>query len=389
MEKTRIGIIGCGVISEVYMNNIRRFYGRIRVVSCADRIREKAEALAASYDIGKVCTVEELLADPQIDIVLNLTIPQAHYEINQKAVTAGKHVYCEKPLALTVREAEELRRLAKEKGVRIGCAPDTFLGAGLQTCRRLIDEGWIGKPVGATANMMNHGTETWHRSPDFYYQPGGGPLFDMGPYYITALVSLLGPVEKAGCFSTKGFEQRRIYSMPRRGESIRVEVPTHYAGILRFRSGAVANINLSFDAWLSNLPKLEIYGTEGTIVVPDPNRFDGEVKLIRREALLDAVEAAPGDEAAGLLSRPEMWEKYRVMPSLYRQPDGNMRGIGLLDMICAIENQRPARAGAELAGHVLEVMECLSREDAVSAVASSCERPAPMPAGLEIGELDE
>lgn len=387
MERLKIGLIGCGTISNVYLKNMKKYYPKLKVTACADISQERAEYTAAQYEIEKACTVEELLCDEDVDLVLNLTIPKAHYELNKKALLSGKHVYCEKPMALTSAEAEELLEIARSNKRMLGCAPDSFLGSALQTCRKLIDEGWIGRPVGGTANMMSHGVETWHASPDFYYQNGGGPMMDMGPYYITALVSLLGPVAETGCFMTKGFEKRKIYSKPRRGEYIDVEVPTHYAGILKFQNQAVVNINMSFDAWLSNLPKLEIYGTQGTLIVPDPNQFSGKIQLVRCEELIDEVDGLENSEAAGRLSRPEMWDKYREIPPVYRQPDKNMRGIGLLDMAYAIENQRENRANGELALHVTEVLEALQTEGTVT-IKSSCRRPEPVPVGLDVGELD-
>lgn len=388
MKKLNVGLIGCGVISNIYLTNINKYYKKLQVTACADISEEKAKQTASRYGIKKVCTVEELLKDESVDIVLNLTIPKVHYELNKRAILSGKHIYCEKPLALTSSEAKELVDLASQRKVMLGCAPDSFLGSALQTCRKLIDDGWIGRPVSATANMMNHGTETWHASPDFFYQHGGGPMMDMGPYYITALVSLLGPVAQTSCFMTKGFEKRRIYSKPRRGEYIDVEVPTHYAGILKFQNGAVANINMSFDTWLSNLPKLEIYGTEGTLVVPDPNQFSGKIKLIRGEDLIDEIDGLENSEATGRLSRPEMWEKFREIPHVYRQPDKNMRGIGLVDMAYAIEHNRENRAGAKLACHVTEVLEGLQTEGMSVIMQTGCERPDPVPVGLDVGEMD-
>ncbi len=388
MKQTTIGVIGCGVIAQVYAANIHRFYQKLQLAACTDMAMEKAQAFAEKFDIPKVCTTEELLQDPGIDIILNLTIPAVHYEINKAAILCGKHVFCEKPLSLRMADAKELVLLAEQNHVMLGCAPDTFLGAALQTCRRLIDEGWIGTPIAATANMMNHGTETWHPAPDFYYKAGGGPMWDMGPYYVTALVSLFGPVAQTCCFSRKGTPEREIYSLPRRGEQIPVEIETHYSGVLRFQNGVIANMNMSFDAWLSNLPKLEIYGTDGTLIIPDPNHFSGEVKLLRKEGLIDEIDGLSNKEATGRLSRPEMWEKFKVMPSLYRQPDKNMRGIGLLDMAFAIENRRKNRASAALACHVTEVLESMNGNGGITELTTSCERPAPLPIGQDVGALD-
>lgn len=390
MKQTRIGIIGCGVISNAYLNNISKYFHKLKVVACADLFPEKAKDTAARYQIPEVCSAEEILAAKDIDIILNLTIPASHYEVNKRALSAGKHVYCEKPLALKTEEVEELQALAAEKGLLIGCAPDTFLGSALQTCRKLIDDGWIGKPVAATANMISHGTETWHPSPDFYYKKGAGPMMDMGPYYITALVSLLGPVVSTGCFTSKAFEERMIYSKPRQGEKIKVEVPTQYSGIMRFEQGTVANINMSFDIWLSNLPKLEIYGTEGTLVVPDPNHFSGDVKVIRSESLIDEIDGLENSEAMGKLSRPEMWNKFKSIPHVFRQPDSNMRGLGLADMASAIEHGRIPRANGELAAHVTEVLLSFDPDgdEGIRHIRSTCTRPVPMRAGALVGDFE-
>lgn len=377
MEKTKIGLIGCGVISKIYLENIRKFFQQMEVIACADMNREKAEQTAKEFGIVEVCEVTDILEHPKVEIILNLTIPQVHYELNKKAILNGKHAYCEKPLALSMKEARELVDLADEKRVKIGCAPDSFLGSALQTCRKLIDEGEIGTPVGATANMMNHGVETWHPSPDFFYQSGGGPMWDMGPYYITAFVSLLGAIKETGNFSGKGFTQRKIYSKPRRGEVIPVDISTYYAGILKFENGVIANINMSFDVWLSNLPKMEIYGTDGTLVIPDPNHFGGSIRLIRGEALIDEIEGLENHQAVGRLSRPQMWEKSREIPHVFQQPHDNMRGIGLADMADAIRHNRNSRVDARLACHVTEVLESLSENGVIKQLQTRCERPEP------------
>ena len=390
MKEIRVGIIGCGVISNAYLNNINKYFHQIKVVACADLFPEKAKETASKYHIPDTYSVDEILAAKDVDIILNLTIPASHYDINKRALSAGKNVYCEKPLALNMEEVEELQDLASEKGLLIGCAPDTFLGSALQTCRKLIDDGWIGKPVAATANMVSHGTETWHPSPEFYYKKGAGPMMDMGPYYITALVSLLGPVTSTGCFSSRAFTERTIYSKPHHGEKIAVEVPTQYCGILRFEQGAIANINMSFDIWLSNLPKLEIYGTEGTMVLPDPNHFSGDIKVIRSESLIDEIDGLENNEAMGKLSRPEMWNKFKSIPHVFRQPDSNMRGLGLADMAAAIANGRIPRANGELSGHVTEVLLSFdySAGEGIRHMKSTCNRPVPMRVGGFVGDFD-
>ncbi|HXI17430.1 MAG TPA: Gfo/Idh/MocA family oxidoreductase, partial [Chloroflexota bacterium] len=257
-DKVKVGIIGCGVISGIYLKNLPAFE-LVDVVACADLVLERAQARAQEFGIVKACLPDELLADPEVNLVVNLTIPKAHALVALAAVDAGKSVYNEKPLAVQREEGEELLRRAKARGVLVGGAPDTFLGGGIQTCRKLIDDGAIGEPVAATAFMAGHGHEHWHPDPAFYYQPGGGPMFDMGPYYLTALISLIGPVRRVAGSARVTFPERIITSKPKAGETIRVETPTHVAGTLDFASGAVGTVITSFDVWAHSLPRVEIY----------------------------------------------------------------------------------------------------------------------------------
>lgn len=387
MRKVKIGIIGCGVISHTYISNIKSMFGWLEIAACADSMKEKAEEVASKYSIPKACSTEELLEDDQIDIVINLTIPAAHTEVNQRILRAGKHVYCEKPFALNLKDAKATIELAKSKGLMIGCAPETFMGAGLQTCRKVIDEGWIGKPISATANMISYGTETWHSSPEFYYKKGSGPMMDMGPYYLTALVSLLGPIRRTACFSSIGNQTRKIYSNPLRGKSIEVEVPTTYTGIMEFESGVHANINMSFDIWMSTLPKLEIYGTEGTLIVPDPNMFGGQVKIFRKEKVLDSLNLYGGNTKPYTTD----FEHLQEIPQVYQQPLEYMRGMGVLDMAFALVNGRKHRTNEEMILHVTEALlsfDTIANDNATYQMTTTCSRPDPMPRDLEIGELD-
>ena len=263
MEKTRIGFIGVGAISGIYLENITNMFPDMEVYAVYDLLEERAAAAQETYHIPKRYTsLDQMLADPAVDIVLNLTRPSEHYAVTKAALLAGKPVYSEKPLAATVAEGRELAALAAEKGLALGGAPDTFLGAGLQTCRKLIEDGYIGRPVGAAAFMLCHGHESWHPDPAFYYKRGGGPMMDMGPYYLTALTALLGSVTEVTGTARKSFEQRTVTSQPRRGEVIDVEVPTHVNGILQFESGAVGTVATSFDVYYPQQARLEIYGTE-------------------------------------------------------------------------------------------------------------------------------
>lgn len=360
----KVGIVGCGVISKIYLEADAKFPA-LDIVACTDLDMAKAEARAEEFGIRAMST-DALLADPDIDLIINLTIPAAHAEVSTKAVEQGKSAYSEKPLALEPANGRALLQAAKAKDVRIGCAPDTFLGGGLQTCRQLLDEGAIGEPVAATAFMMSSGPERWHPSPHFFYQIGGGPMFDMGPYYLTALVSLLGPVRRVTGSARKSFAQRTIGSEPMRGQRIDVEIPTYVSGTLDFESGPVGNIITSFDIWGANLPRIEIYGSEGSLSLPDPNTFSGPVKLRR----------------AG----EQTWEEI----SITRDYTENSRGLGVADMAQALADNRPHRASGEMAFHVLEIMSAIHDASAQGQhvlLESRCERPAPLPANLPTGDL--
>ena len=361
MDPLKVGVIGCGNISDVYLRNCGSS-PYIKVLACADLIPERAAAKALAHGVSKTCSVDDLLADQEIELILNLTIPRAHAEVSLAAIRSGKHVYTEKPLAINRTSGRELLEEAKRFGVRIGSAPDTFLGGGLQTCRQLLDSGAIGEPIGATAFMLCHGHETWHPSPEFYYKPGGGPLFDMGPYYLTALVSLLGPITRVTGSAKITFAQRVITSQPLHGKIIEVETPTHIAGILEFAAGPIATLVTSFDVWASTVPGIEIYGTEGTLILPDPNGFGGEPKLRR--------------------STEKEW---RTIPPTFGFTH-NARGIGVVDMAAAIRSDRVHRANGEMAYHVLEAMEGILEAASTGThvpLASRCARPEPLPPDLE------
>jgi len=363
-RKVKLGIIGCGNISPQYFKGCRIF-DIVDIVACADLDMSRAQAKAAEYGV-RACTDEELLVNQDIDIVVNLTQPKAHCQVNLTAINAGKHVYCEKPLAINREDGRATVAAARAQGVRLGCAPDTFLGGGIQTCRKLIDDGLIGEPVAAVAFMTNHGHESWHPDPEFYYQVGGGPMLDMGPYYLTALINLIGPIKRV-CGSTRiTFPERIITSQPKNGKRIAVEVPTHVAGVLDFANGAVGTIITTFDVWAANLPRIEIYGSEGSLSVPDPNRFDGTVMLRRA-----------GDN------------EWKAVPHTHSTGVG--RGIGVADMAYGLVYGRPHRASGDLAYHVLDVMcafEESSRTGKHIEITTTCARPAALPVGLRPGELD-
>lgn len=367
MEKIKVGIIGCGNISSVYLKNLTQVFKNVEVTACADRFIEKAKEKALEFGVSKACTVEELLSDPSIQIVVNLTIPASHAEINMAAINAGKNVYTEKTLALNREDGQKTLRLAKEKGLLVGCAPDTYLGAGLQTCRKLIDEGWIGKPTLASGLLAGGGPECWHPDPEFFYKKGAGPLFDMGPYYISAMVALLGPVTRVTGSANSISSERTITSFPKFGSKIKVEVPTNIAGILDFEGGTIGTLITSFDT-NSYFPRLEIFGTEGSMIVPDPNNFEGPVCIKRH----DATE----------------WSK---LPLTHGYSE-NSRGLGVSDMAQALLSGRKHRVNGEFAYHVLDVI-CSILDSSMDSkhyrIESNCERPKPMPTMLPQGVWDE
>lgn len=358
MTAIGVGIVGCGVISEIYLKNLTTF-PHLRVVGCADRLPERAEARAAQFGLSAL-SMEGLLDHPEIEIVVNLTIPAAHAEVAFAAIAAGKSVYNEKPLAIERADGRRMLVAAEAAGVRVGAAPDTFLGAGLQTCRSLLDAGRVGEAVAATAFMLCPGHERWHPDPAFYYKAGGGPLFDMGPYYLTALVSLLGPIRRVSAAARATYPTRTIGSAPKRGDVIDVEVSTHVAAILEFTAGPIATLVTSFDVWSSEAPNLELYGSAGTLALPDPNTFGGPVRL-----------------------RPAGANDWQDVP-LDRGYAENSRGLGVADLAAALRTGRAHRASGELAYHVLDVMHAI-REAAEAGrridTESTVDRPAPLPAG--------
>ena len=346
MAKTvKIGMVGVGDISGIYLQNITQCFKEIELVAVCDLVREKAERAQEKYNVPKLYdTMYELFADPEIDIVLNLTRPYEHYGVSIEALKAGTHVYSEKPLAASLEEGKELVELAQEKGLMLGGAPDTFLGAGIQTCRKLIDDGYIGDPIGAAAFMICRGHESWHPDPAFYYQYGGGPMMDMGPYYITALVNLLGGVSSVMGVTKASFPTRTITSQPHCGEVVEVKVPTYVAGIMNFESGATGTIFTTFDVCYPSQARLEIYGTKGTLFVPDPNCFGGPVKLLRQE----------GGEPMKI-------------PLCFDYAE-NSRALGLADMAKALQTGRDARESWKQTYHVLEVMQSFEKSSNSGAV---------------------
>jgi predicted dehydrogenase len=366
LPKIRIGIAGCGNISSIYLKNIARFEN-IEVAAVADIDQSRAEAQAKAFDIPSVLSPADLIKSPDLSVILNLTIPAAHAEVALQALQNGKSVYNEKPLAVDRKAAAAILELAAKNGLRVGCAPDTFLGSSLQNARKVLDSGAIGVPIAAVAFMLSGGPENWHSNPYFFYQTGGGPMFDMGPYYLTALTTLLGPVRRVTGSALISRKERLIGSQPHKGKLIKVETPTHIAGVLDFASGPVGTIVTSFDVpGGHHLPNIEIYGTEGTMRVPDPNGFDGDLLLNR---------AGQND-----------WES---IPSPFGYAE-NSRGVGLADMARAIVSGRPHRANGVIASHVLDIMHSIhdaSEKGAHIDLRTDMARPEPLPENLPFGQL--
>ncbi len=356
----RVGVIGCGNISAAYAQKLA-ILPDLQLVACADLDAGRATDFAARHAIPLVLTPEALVHHPDVDVVLNLTVPVAHAQITRAALEAGKHAYSEKPLAIDRADGRALVELAARHDRRLGCAPDTFLGAGLQTCRALLDAGAIGTPLAANAFFQGAGPESWHPNPAFFYQRGAGPLFDVGVYYLTALVALLGPVRRITGSARISRPKRQITSQPLAGTWMDVEVPTHVASVLDHESGPVSTLVASFDVQATRYRFIEVYGTEATLAVPDPNTFGGPVQIRRH-----------GDE------------DWTDVPLTHANASQS-RGLGLADMVRAARTGRPHRASGALALHVLELMDrAIASSDTGThqLVESRCERPAPLPPGL-------
>lgn len=354
-SKINIGIVGAGVISEIYLKNLSTLFDNTRVVGIADLLIERAEVRAKAFGV-EAFTVDELIAHPEVEIVVNLTIPAAHAEIALSAINAGKSAYNEKPLAISREDGKKLLDTAAAAGVLVGSAPDTFLGGGLQSARKCLDDGIIGEPVAVSAFMLSRGMESWHPDPYFFFQPGAGPLFDVGVYYVQAMASILGPVRRVSAIARPSFPERTVGNGPKEGEKIPVNTPTHIAGALEFESGVIGSLGTSFDVWETKNSTLIIYGSEGTLRLPDPNTFGGPVQLLRGG------------------SRDNDWED---LPLTYGNTE-NSRGLGVWDMATAIQTGDKHRASGELGYHVLDIMTSILESSVQGehvTIESTVERP--------------
>ena len=364
MQNLGIGIIGCGNISAAYLRLAPLFKG-LEVRAVADMNMEAATARAAEFNT-KAQSVDDLLANKDVDVVINLTIPDAHFGVTKRILQAGKHAYSEKPLVLTLEQGKELRDLAAAKGLAVGCAPDTFLGGAHQQARAVIDEGRIGIITAGGAAVLNHGMEHWHPNPDFFFLPGAGPMLDLGPYYVANLINLIGPVKRVGALTSSGSATRTISNGPRTGETVPVKTPTNIHALLEFHNGATVNLSTSWDVWSHKRAHMELYGTEGTLYVPDPNFFGGVVEMAGRDGVIAPLAA---------------WEHPfgRANQDSPRGPLANYRTAGLADMVQAVMAGRDARCSLERALHGVDVMTaCLASGESGQFVTltTTCTRPA-------------
>ncbi|MFM7445032.1 MAG: Gfo/Idh/MocA family protein [Tabrizicola sp.] len=365
MANLGLGIIGCGNISTSYLRLAPLFKG-LEVRAVADVNMEAAKARAAEFNV-KAQSVEDLLANKDVDVVINLTIPDAHYPVTKRILEAGKHAYSEKPLVLTLEQGVTLRDLAKSKGLAVGCAPDTFLGGAHQQARAALDEGRVGQITAGCAAVLNHGMEHWHPNPDFFFLPGAGPMLDLGPYYVANLINFLGPVKRVGALTSSAVKERTISNGPRNGETVPVKTPTNIHALLEFTSGATINLSTSWDVWHHKRNHFELYGTEGTLYVPDPNFFGGTVEIGGKDGSLTTLE--PWDHPFGIPNQEHP----------QRGPLANYRTAGLADMVAALQGGRDARCSLERTLHGVDVMmACLTSGETGQFVTltTTCTRPA-------------
>ena len=370
----RLGIIGCGNISETYFES-QNLFNNFNVVACADINMEAAKKHAEKYNV-KALSVDDILSNEEVDLIINLTIPSAHKEIIIKSLNAGKHCFSEKPLAMNFNEGIEISKLANEKKLYVGCAPDTFLGAAGQKARAIIEDNKIGNVVLGTFNLMSHGMEHWHPNPDFFFKPGAGPVFDVGVYYITQLINLIGPVKSISSISGTATSERTITSEPRNGEKIKVETPTTLMGTLEFHNNAKIQFFCSWDVWKHNHSTIELYGLNGSMVIPDPNFFSGDILISNKEEDWQVVN---NDEMSLGIPNKTDNDDSKI---------ANYRGIGLSEMIDSISKQRQARCSLELAIHVLEVMEGIIKSSEGKEIYNLITKPV-QPNFLDDSEIEK
>lgn len=364
MDKLGIGIIGCGNISAAYLRLAPLFKG-LEVRAVADMNMDAAKARAEEFNT-KAQSVDDLLANKDVDVVINLTIPDAHFAVSMRAIEAGKHVYSEKPLTLTVADGIALRDAAAKRKLAVGCAPDTFLGGAHQQARAILDEGRIGTVTAAVAAVQNHGPEGWHPNPFFFFLPGAGPMLDLGPYYVANLINFLGPVKRVGALTSSQTPTRTVGSGALAGQSIPVKTPTNIHALLEFHSGATVQLSTSWDVWHHKRNHFELYGTEGTLYVPDPNFFGGTVEVAGRDGKLVTVE--PWAHPFGVINQHHNGRDL-----------ANYRTAGLADMVQALMAGRDARCSLERTLHGVEVMTAALKSGETGqfvTLETTCTRPA-------------
>ncbi|MGQ7847122.1 Gfo/Idh/MocA family protein [Granulosicoccus sp. 3-233] len=364
MDKLNVGIIGCGNISSTYLS-LAPLFRTIDVKAVADIDAAVAQERANEYGV-RAQGVDELIAADDVDIIVNLTVPAAHHAITRRILEGGKHAYSEKPLVLSLEDGRQLQDLAQAKGLRIGSAPDTFLGGAHQAARSAVDSGRIGNITGATCHFMNAGMENWHPNPDFFFLPGGGPVLDMGPYYMTNLVQFMGPVRAVSAMASTGSPTRTIGNGPREGESINVSTPTNYQALLEFHGGAIVTLGSSWDVRAHRHANMELYGTTGTLFVPDPNFFGGTVELANGNG---DVEVLSNDGHPFAVPNTEDSQEI---------PRANYRCAGLADMADSIIRQKPHRCNLELALHVVDILTSIQTSAESRQwveISTTCERP--------------
>jgi predicted dehydrogenase len=359
-----VGVIGCGNISAAYLK-LAPLFNNIEMRAVADINIEAAKARGAEFKL-QAQSVKQLLENTNVDIVVNLTVPAVHHRVSRQILEAGKHVYTEKPLTLSIKDAQDLSRLAAKKKLKVAAAPDTFLGGSHQQARKAIDDGQIGKVMSGTAHVMGPGMEMWHPNPDFFFLPGGGPILDMGPYYITNLINLIGPVKRVAALSGMARKERLITSAPRNGQKLKVKTPTTYQAILEFQSGAMVTLSASWDVYAHKHQNMELYGTEGAMFVPDPNFFGGSVMMCGTDGKMHAMPAWEHPLAVPNWDGPhERWANYRT--------------AGLADMADGIIRKREIRCGIERALHCVDVMTSIMKSGETGKfvdIKSKCRKPA-------------
>ena len=368
----KVGVIGCGNIADIYFKNSKQYFNNFEIIACADINEKASQSYAKKYNIHQL-SVKDLLANEEIELVINLTIPNVHYEVSKSILEANKHSYSEKPLSIEFEDGKKLNTIAKDRNVYVGCAPDTFLGAGIQTARKILDENKIGSVHLGSISMAVPGHEVWHPNPDFYYKYGGGPILDMGPYYFTALVNLLGSAVSVNSKIRTVYEKRIIGSGERQGEEIKVEVPTTILSHIEFKSGALIDAFFSFDVWKHNKNHIELYGDMGSLNVPDPNMFGGELLMT----------TSKGGDWESIPTSHMNFGKYNIEKNLERTNEAptvaNYRGVGVSEMISAIESGKTHRCSGELSLHVLDIMDSIlqsGKNNRKIDLRSECNQPS-------------